>query len=115
MSFVENFELEEHEEESLDTVLESSAERRARIISLYIAHFSMFLSGFGNAIIYIGMFPYIQAVSSYQLRSDEIRDHPSLNPQLEPEVTLFEYGIVVAADAAAQMVFSPVFGLIIDK
>ena len=45
--------------------LESPEERKGRILSLYITHFSMFLSGFGNAIIYIGMFPYIQAVSLY--------------------------------------------------
>ena len=45
--------------------LESPEERKQRILSLYITHFSMFLSGFGNAIIYIGMFPYIQAVSLY--------------------------------------------------
>ena len=83
------------EKEIQDFVLESPSEKKARIISLFIAHISMFLSGFSNAIILIGMFPYIQA--------------------LEPEVSLFEYGIVVAADAAAQMVFSPVFGLIIDK
>ena len=47
--------------------LESPEERKGRILSLYITHFSMFLSGFGNAIIYIGMFPYIQAVSLYTL------------------------------------------------
>ena len=47
--------------------LESPEERKGRILSLYITHFSMFLSGFGNAIIYIGMFPYIQAVSLYTI------------------------------------------------
>ena len=35
--------------------------------------------------------------------------------QLDPSVTLFEYGLVVAADAAAQMLLSPFIGLIIDK
>ena len=35
--------------------------------------------------------------------------------QLDPNVTLFEYGLVVAADAAAQMLLSPFIGLIIDK
>ena len=35
--------------------------------------------------------------------------------QLEPEVTLIEYGFVVAADATAQMLLSPVFGIIIDR
>ena len=45
--------------------LESGEERKERIISLFITHISMFLSGFGNAIIYIGMFPYIQAVSYF--------------------------------------------------
>ena len=43
--------------------LETPEERKSRIRSLFITHISMFLSGFGNAIIYIGMFPYIQAVS----------------------------------------------------
>ena len=45
--------------------LETPEERKSRIRSLFITHISMFLSGFGNAIIYIGMFPYIQAVSCF--------------------------------------------------
>ena len=49
----------------IQSSLESPEERKGRLISLYITHFSMFLSGFGNAIIYIGMFPYIQAVSCF--------------------------------------------------
>lgn len=39
----------------------------------------------------------------------------SLTVQLDPSVTLFEYGLVVAADAAAQMLLSPFIGLIIDR
>lgn len=35
--------------------------------------------------------------------------------QLEPKVTLIEYGLVVAADAAAQMLLSPVLGVVIDR
>ena len=55
----------EDTEGRMESSLESPKERKGRIVSLYITHFSMFLSGFGNAIIYIGMFPYIQAVSSF--------------------------------------------------
>lgn len=36
-------------------------------------------------------------------------------PQLDLNVRLDEYGYVVAADAFAQMVFSPLFGLISDR
>ena len=55
--------------------LESSTERKSRLISLYVVHLSMFLSGFGNALIYIGMFPYIQAVGgvSFSLASIELK------------------------------------------
>ena len=48
---------------SLEASLETAAEKRRRHISLYLTHFSMFLSGFGNSILYIGMFPYLVAVS----------------------------------------------------
>ena len=47
---------------SLEAGLETAAEKRRRHISLYLTHFSMFLSGFGNSILYIGMFPYLVAV-----------------------------------------------------
>ena len=35
--------------------------------------------------------------------------------QLEPDVNLIEYGVVVAADAAAQMLLSPILGVVIDR
>ena len=35
--------------------------------------------------------------------------------QLEPNVNLIEYGVVVAADAAAQMLLSPLLGVVIDR
>ena len=35
--------------------------------------------------------------------------------QLDANVDLIEYGLVVSADAAAQMIAAPLFGLIIDK
>ena len=35
--------------------------------------------------------------------------------QLEPKVELSEYGLIVAADAAAQMIFSPIFGYLTDR
>ena len=47
---------------SLEASLETPAEKKTRVISLFISHVSMLLSGFGNSIIYIGMYPYIVAV-----------------------------------------------------
>ena len=35
--------------------------------------------------------------------------------QLDGNVDLIEYGLVVSADAAAQMICAPLFGLLIDK
>lgn len=35
--------------------------------------------------------------------------------QLEPSITLDEASLVVSADAFAQMLFSPIFGVIADK
>jgi len=75
--------------------LETQSERKRRLISLYIVHFSMFVVSLGSSIIFTGVYPYL------------------LN--LEPEVGLAEYGLVVAADAAAQMIFSPIFGFITDR
>ena len=49
---------------SLEASLETPAEKKKRLISLFLTHFSMLLSGFGNSIIYIGMYPYIVAVSA---------------------------------------------------
>ena len=46
----------------LESSLETPAEKRARLISVFVAHASMFLSGFGNSLIYIGMYPYIVSV-----------------------------------------------------
>ena len=48
---------------SLESSLETPAEKRARLISIFVAHASMFLSGFGNSLIYIGMYPYIVSVT----------------------------------------------------
>ena len=50
---------------SLEASLETPAEKKKRVISLFISHFSMLLSGFGNSIIYIGMYPYIVAVCGH--------------------------------------------------
>ena len=50
---------------SLEASLETPAEKKKRLISLFLTHFSMLLSGFGNSIIYIGMYPYIVAVCSH--------------------------------------------------
>ena len=98
---------------SLESSLETPAEKRARLISIFVAHASMFLSGFGNSLIYIGMYPYIVSVTlknrnaTFLLISDFF--------QLEPNVNLIEYGVVVAADAAAQMLLSPLLGVVIDR
>ena len=42
---------------------------------------------------------------------------PTVNTysQLEPDVNLFEYGLVVASDALAQFLFSPLLGATIDR
>ena len=50
---------------SLEASLETPAEKKTRVISLFISHVSMLLSGFGNSIIYIGMYPYIVAVCGH--------------------------------------------------
>lgn len=55
----------------------------------------MLIFSLGNSIIFTGVWPYLQL--------------------LEPTVTLNEYGFVVAADALAQMLFSPLFGYVVDK
>ena len=47
---------------SVEAGLETRAQRRQRLLSVWVAHASMFLSGFGNSLIYIGMFPYIVSV-----------------------------------------------------
>ena len=47
---------------SVEQGLETAGQRRQRLLSVWVAHASMFLSGFGNSLIYIGMFPYIVSV-----------------------------------------------------
>ena len=42
--------------------LESPEDTKRRLRSVYVCHLSMLLSGFGNSVIYIGMFPYISSV-----------------------------------------------------
>eukprot|EP00095_Tigriopus_kingsejongensis_P005990 maker-scaffold48_size466083-snap-gene-3.28 protein:Tk05990 transcript:maker-scaffold48_size466083-snap-gene-3.28-mRNA-1 annotation:"major facilitator superfamily domain-containing protein 8 isoform x8" len=70
-------------------------DNKARVRSLYIVHLSMFILTLGSAIIYTGLFSYLQL--------------------LDPTVRLDEYGFVVAVDALAQMIFSPIFGIWADK
>ena len=50
----------------LEQSLETPGEKKKRIISVFVCHMSMFLSGFGNSLIYIGMYPYIKSVSFCQ-------------------------------------------------
>ena len=47
--------------------LESPEDTKRRLRSVYVCHLSMLLSGFGNSVIYIGMFPYISSVGSNDL------------------------------------------------
>ena len=63
--------------------------------SLYVAHFSLLIMSLGSSIILTGVYPYLV--------------------KLDPRVTMLEYGVVVASDAAAQMVFAPLFGMIVDR
>ena len=52
-----------HPLKSLEQSLETPGEKKKRLISVFVCHMSMFLSGFGNSLIYIGMYPYIVSVS----------------------------------------------------
>jgi len=80
---------------SLEKSLETPTERKKRMISLYIVHLSMLVVSLGSSIIFTGVYPYLLS--------------------LDPNVDLLEYGLVVSADAAAQMICAPLFGLIIDR
>ena len=51
---------------SLEKSLETEADRKRRLRSVFITHLSMLLSGFGNSLIYIGMYPYIYSVNIQQ-------------------------------------------------
>ena len=42
--------------------LYATEDTKRRLRSVYVCHLSMLLSGFGNSVIYIGMFPYISSV-----------------------------------------------------
>jgi len=80
---------------SMEKSLETPGERKKRMISLYIVHLSMLVVSLGSSIIFTGVYPYLLS--------------------LDPNVDLLEYGLVVAADAAAQMLCAPLFGVIIDR
>ena len=96
---------------STDESLESNAEKKRRIISVYLVHLSMFFLAIGNGILTTGIYPYIISVSSFSYDNFTW----FLPSKLDPEVNLVEYGLIVAADALAQMVFSPIFGMIMDR
>ena len=55
--------------------LESPEDTKRRLRSVYVCHLSMLLSGFGNSVIYIGMFPYISSVGS-----NDLNETPHLSP-----------------------------------
>lgn len=80
---------------SLEDSLETQDEKKIRMRSLYVAHFSLLIMSLGSSIILTGVYPYLV--------------------QLDPYVTMIEYGIVVACDAAAQMIFAPLFGMLVDR
>ena len=80
---------------SLEDSLETQAEKKIRMRSLYIAHFSLLIMSLGSSIILTGVYPYMV--------------------QLDPYTTMLEYSIVVACDAAAQMIFAPLFGILVDR
>ena len=80
---------------SLEDSLETQDEKRTRMRSLYVAHFSLLIMSLGSSIILTGVYPYLV--------------------QLDPFVTMLEYGVVVACDAAAQGIFAPLFGMIVDR
>ena len=75
--------------------LETPQEKKLRIRSLFIVHFSLLVASLGSSIIFTGVYPYLV--------------------QMDPSVAMIEYGVVVAADAAAQMIFAPLFGMWIDR
>ena len=58
----------------LESSLETPEEKRARLISVFVAHASMFLSGFGNSLIYIGMYPYIVSVKEISTKVAHIQE-----------------------------------------
>ena len=101
--------------------------------SLFIVLTSVFVSALGSTIIITGVWPYLEVVRSdnsnllticiHLLIYKIIEDYYSLIfdccihifIQLDDSVQLDEYGYVVAADALAQMIFSPIFGYICDR
>ena len=98
-----------------------------RIRSLFIVHTSMLIFSMGNSIIVTGIWPYLQAVSIFAqvlyrinifqlIQKLEIgRTHFNHFIQLDRTVTLDEYGIVVAADALAQIIVAPILGYVADR
>ena len=102
-----------------------------RIRSLFIVHTSMLIFSMGNSIIVTGIWPYLQAVSTNGSQYiytfikfilvmlafntyHKFRNKSSCL-QLDPSVTLDEYGIVVASDALAQIIIAPILGAIADR
>ena len=103
--------------------------QQEEVRSLFIVLTSVFVSALGSTIIITGVWPYLEVV-----RSDNSNLLPiciylviqrplmtniwyliKILKQLDDSVQLDEYGYVVAADALAQMIFSPIFGYICDR
>ena len=107
--------------------------RQEEVRSLFIVLTSVFVSALGSTIIITGVWPYLEVVRYdnsnllpiciHLLIHKIIEDYYSLIfdyciqilIQLDDSVQLDEYGYVVAADALAQMIFSPIFGYICDR
>ena len=107
--------------------METTIEKRQRIISLYIVHTSMFVFALGNSVIMMGVWPYLQAVRKFHyilaFRKTLIKPYLINNStlekytiiQLDSSTTMSQYGFIVATDALAQLLFAPVFGALADK
>ena len=105
--------------------------RQEEVRSLFIVLTSVFVSALGSTIIITGVWPYLEVVRSDNSNLLPKCIHLLINNrrllslifdcciqifiQLDDSVQLDEYGYVVAADALAQMIFSPIFGYICDR
>ncbi len=57
-----------------EAALETPAQRKARIRSLYIVHFGMFIFMLGYSIILTGVYPYMEQVKLFFLGAVGLRD-----------------------------------------
>ena len=95
-----------------------------RTRSLILTHGANLISSLGSGMVITGIWPYLKAVSckesSYLLRyNNNTIVNKTMNRvlqlQLDPTVTMSQYGFVVASDALAQILFSLLYGYLVDK